>query len=157
MISRFLREIGQPQALDAGGFRIQCPHIELRLLAGGGAVLDDAAEIAQAAQAFGGVLSAEHFEDGVDAFAASEILHDFFIVVLLVVDAVLQAEFFYARKFFVGGGRAVHFDAEKLSDLNGRGAHASGDGVDEHAMIRSGQPRSGRLRSFLPASSRGRR
>ena len=107
--------------------------VDLRLLAGRGAVLDDASEVAQAAQALGGVLAAEHFEDGVHAFAVREILHDFFIVVLLVVDGVLQAESFDARKLILGGRGPVHFDAEELADLDCGSADASGDGVNEDA------------------------
>jgi hypothetical protein len=96
-----LREVSQPQALQAGRFRIQCPHVKLWLLAGRGAVLNDASEVAQAAQAFRSVLTAQHFEDNVDAFAVSEVLHHFFIIMLLVVDTVSQAEFLHARQLFV--------------------------------------------------------
>jgi len=91
-----------------------------------GAVLDDAAEVAQAAQAFAVCSPPKHFEDRVDALAASEILDGFFVVLLFIVDGVLQTKFFYAGKFFVRRRCTVHFDAEKFSDLYGRGAHASG-------------------------------
>ena len=90
-----LREVGEPEALDGGGFGVHGAEVELGWFAGGGAVLNNASEIAEAAQAFGGVFAAEHFEDGVDAFAVGEIFNDFFVVVLLVVDGVLEAEGFY--------------------------------------------------------------
>src|SRR5947209_1595224 len=40
-----LREVGQPQPLQAGGFGVQGANVELRWFAGRGAVLDDASEI----------------------------------------------------------------------------------------------------------------
>src|SRR5580658_326273 len=130
-----LRKVGQPQSLKAGGLRIKRPHIELRLLAGCGAVLDDASEIAQAAQAFRGVLATQHFEDRVHAFTVGEVLHNFFVVVLFVVDAVLQAKVLYPRQFFVRRGGPIHFNAENAADLYCRGAHASSHGVNQHARV----------------------
>src|SRR5579864_4842793 len=85
-----LRQIRQPEALHAGGFGIQGAQVESWLITGRRSVLNDAAEVAQAARALGGVLAAQHFEDRVDAFSVSEVLHGLFIVMLLVVDGVLQ-------------------------------------------------------------------
>ncbi len=113
-----LRQVGQPKTLHAGGLGIHGAQVELRGLASSRAVLNDAAKIAQAARALGGVFASEHLEDGVDAFAVGEVLHYVFIVMLLVVDGVLQAELLYAGEFFVGGRSAVHFHAKQVSDLD---------------------------------------
>src|SRR5579883_1349410 len=91
------REIGEPESLHAGGFGVERAQIELRMLAGGGAVLNDLAEIAQTANAFPGVLAAEHLENRVHALASRQVANCIFIIVLRVVDRVLQAKFFHAR------------------------------------------------------------
>ncbi len=52
---------------------------------------------------------------------------------LLVVDAMLQAELAHSGQLVVGGRSSVHFDPENLSDLHGGGADSAGDGVNQHA------------------------
>ena len=105
----------------------------MRSFAGSGAVDDDASEVAHAVDAFRDVLAAQHFENRVDAFATREIFNCFGVIALLVVDAVLQAEFAHSGELVVGGRSAVHFDAENFSDLHGGGADSAGDGVNQDA------------------------
>ena len=93
------------------------------------------------------MLATQHLEDSVDAFAAGEILHDLFIFMPLVVDAVLQAELFHSRQLFVGGRSAIHFYAEQAADLHGGSTNASSYGVDEDAGVRGGAA----LRSTAPS------
>ena len=97
----------------------------------GAAVDDHAAEVSQAARALVGVFAAQHFKNGVDAFAVGEIPDGFFVVILFVVDAMLQAEFRGAREFVVRRRSAVHFHAEQFADLHCCCAHAAGDGVNQ--------------------------
>ena len=73
-------EDAQPQAVRAQAARHHGSDVELLALAGGGAVDDDPAEFAAAAQALGGVLAAEHFENRVDAFAVGELVDAHFVI-----------------------------------------------------------------------------
>ena len=126
-------QIRQPESVDACAFRVEKAGVELRGFAGGGAVDDDASEVAHAANTFRHVLAAEHFENRVDAFAARQIFDRLDIIALLVVDAVLQAELAHSRQLVVGRRSSVHFDAENLSDFDGGGADSAGDGMNQDA------------------------
>src|SRR5579863_3202566 len=90
------------------------------------------------------MFAAEHFEYGVYALAVRAILHDLFVVVLIVVAAVLQSELFHVGELFVGRGRTVHLDAENLADLHCSRTHSPSDGMNQDA------------RSSAPPDSRGR-
>src|ERR1019366_5554291 len=61
---------GEPEAVNAGAFRVEKASVELRGFTGGGAVDDHASEVAYALDALGYMLAAQHFKNGVDAFAA---------------------------------------------------------------------------------------
>ncbi len=119
--------------MNAGAFRIKDAGIEERVFAGGCAVNNDAPEIAKAFDALGDVRAAEHLENGVDTFAVRQIFYGVDVILLLVVDAVLQAEFAYASEFIFRGRRAVHFDAENFADLDCGGADSASDGMNEYA------------------------
>src|ERR1019366_1008189 len=107
--------------------------VELGSVAGGGAVDDDASEVAHAFDAFRDVLAAEHFENCVDAFAARELFDRFGIIALFVVDAVLQAELAHSGQLVVGRRGSVHFYAENFPDLHGGGADSAGNGMNQDA------------------------
>src|ERR1700722_6856670 len=130
-----LREICQPQSLHAGRLGVHRAQIDLRSLPRRRPVLDHASKVSQTAQTLGSMLSAQHFEDGIYAFAMSQILHDLFIVVLLVVDPVLQAKWLHAREFFVRRRCSVHVDLKQLSNLHSRRPYSSSDGVNQHAVL----------------------
>src|SRR5450631_2120221 len=83
-------EISQPQSVYARAFDVERAGIQWSALSGGRAIRDDAAEVAQAANAFRDVLAAQHFEDGVDAFAVGDFFDRVFVVALFVIDAMLQ-------------------------------------------------------------------
>src|ERR1700737_3457032 len=126
-------QIRQPEAVDACAFRIQDASVKLRGFAGGGAVDDDASEVAHAPDALRDMLASQHFENRVDAFATRHILDGFHVIALLVVDAMLQAKLAHAGELVVGGRGSVHFDAENLSDLHGGGADSTGDSMNQDA------------------------
>src|SRR3954470_162999 len=96
------------------------------------------------------MVSAEHFEDGIDAFAARKVFDGFLVIFALVIYAVLKSEAFDAGELFVGRGGSVHLDAEQFANLNGGGAHASSNGVDEDAVAEACGGRPGQFR--LPRS-----
>src|SRR4029077_4383278 len=137
-------EIRQPESVNAGALRIENASVESRSFAGGGTVDDDASEVAHTADAFRDVLAAEHFENRVDAFATREVSNSSGVIVLLVVDAVLQAELAHSGELLIGGRSPVHFDAENLSDLHSGGADSAGYGMNEDAgsgglVVRGGE------------------
>ena len=119
--------------MDAGAFGVEKAGVELGNFAGGGAIGDNASEGAQAADALRDVLAAEHFENRVHAFTVRDVFDRFEIVALLVVDAMLQAEFADAGELVFGGRSPVHFDAENFSDLHGGGADSAGNGMNQDA------------------------
>src|SRR4051812_21766874 len=92
----FLGKICKPEPVDAGAFGVKHSGIQLSALPCSRAVHDYAAEISQTPRAFQDVLATQHFEDYIDAFCLRQVFYCFFIVLLLVVNSVLQAEFFYA-------------------------------------------------------------
>lgn len=67
-------------------------RIELVPLAGGGSVDDHASKSPTAAQALGGVLAAEHFEDRIHAFALGQLLYPLLVIDLAIVNRVVQAK-----------------------------------------------------------------
>ena len=77
--------------MDAGAFGIEDARVQLRILASGGAVNNDAPKVAHAFDALRHVLTAQHFEDCIDAFAAGQIFDGFRVIALFVVDAVLES------------------------------------------------------------------
>jgi len=119
--------------MHAGAFRVENARIKLRRFTGGSPVNNDASEIAQATDTFCDVLAAQHFEDGIDAFAVSQLFDGFLIVALFVVDAVLQPEFAHPRQLFFRRRCSVHFDAENFANLYRGRPNASRNGVDQDA------------------------
>ena len=73
----------------------------MRLLSCGAAIDDHAAEIPQTTGALVGVFAAQHLEHGIHAFSMGEIADGFFVILLFVIDAVLQAKFGDASEFFI--------------------------------------------------------
>ena len=73
------------------------------------------------------MLAAEHFKHRIHTLATRQVFDRVLIVLMLVVDAMLQAEFADAREFLVGRGRPVHFDTQDLANLYGRGADSPCD------------------------------
>src|SRR5579864_8912937 len=61
-------------------------------------------------------------------------LADRFLIILpLVIDRVLQAEFFYALDLFLRRGSPVHFYAENFSNLDSRCPDSPCNRMDQHA------------------------
>ena len=56
----------------------------------------------------------------------------FFVVFALVVDGVVEAQWFEARKFFIGGRCPKGFNAKQTSDLHGGGSNTASGGVNQH-------------------------
>ena len=148
-------KVGQPQPVNARSFRVKQPRVEICLLSGRASVHDHAAEIPQATHALGDVLPAQHFEDGINAFPVRQRLDGFFIISLLVVDAVLQAEFLHTCQLLIRGRRSVHFHPEQLSNLRGRGSHAAGDSVNQNSWCASPRPCCSRQSRFPICEKRG--
>src|SRR6185437_6630757 len=127
------REICQPESMYTGALGVENARIELRALAGGVAVDDHTAKIAQAADAFGSMLAAQHLEDDIHAFAVGQITNGLFVVLAFVVDRMLEAESLNALQLFVRRRRAIHIKAQQFANLHRGGANASCNSMDEHA------------------------
>src|SRR5579872_1467238 len=104
--------------MHTGSLGIENAGVELPALSGSAAVDDHPPEVAQTTYAFGRVLATEHFKDTVHAFAVRKVANSFLVILRLVIDRVLQAEFFYAPDLFLRRGSPVHFNAENFSNLD---------------------------------------
>src|ERR1700722_13724052 len=80
------------------------------------------------------MLTAQHFEYCVHAFAVSQVLDGLFVVALPVIYSVLQTKFFNACELVVGRRSPVHFYAQQFSNLHRGGSDASSYGVDQYAF-----------------------
>src|SRR5579864_1747509 len=119
--------------MHAGPFGVENAGIEQPALPGGTTIDDHAPEVAQTTHAFGRVLAPEHFKDNVHAFAVRKVANSFLVILRLVIDRVLQAEFFYAPDLFLRRGSPVHFYAENFANLDRCRAHTSCRSMDQHA------------------------
>src|SRR6185312_2757901 len=95
------RQVREPESMDAGTPGMQTLRIQSRGLARGVAVSNDASKIAQAADALGHVLTAQHLKRDVHAFTIGQVLDCLLIVLLLVVNRMLKAKFLHASQLFV--------------------------------------------------------
>ena len=108
----------------------------MRRLSGGRTVHNDPAEIAEAANTFRGVLTAQHFKHRIHAFSMGHVFDRFFVITLLVIDPVLQPQRFHSRQFFFRRRGPVHLDAEQLSNLHRGRSHSAGHGMNKNSRRR---------------------
>src|SRR5207253_4725310 len=149
----FAGEISKPQSVDARASGVENARIEQRRLACGCPVHDDPSEVAKTANAFRDVLSAEHFEDDIYAFAVRHLLDSVFVIALLIIDAMLQSELFHARQLLVRRRCSIHLDAEQLSHLDSSRTDAASHGMDQHPWCSALASRDAAARLLLTSSN----
>src|SRR6266576_6653120 len=91
--SRALAHVTQPQTVDACALCVQQSSVKNGRLSSGRAVYDHASKLAEALHAFRDMLAAEHFKHRIYTLALCKVPDCVLIVLQLVIDAVLQAEF----------------------------------------------------------------
>src|SRR3954471_1948066 len=101
--------------MNACTFGVEQSGVKDWRLSGRGAVNDHPSKVTQTFHALRNVISAEHFEDCVNALALRQFFDGLLIVSLLVVDSVLQAEFTDLSQLFIRRRSTVHFYVKYFS------------------------------------------
>ena len=81
------------------------------------------------------MLPAQHFKHRVHAFSMRDLLDRLLVIDALVVDAVLQSQFFYSRQLLIRRGRSIHFHAQQLADLHRCGSHTAGHRMNQNPWL----------------------